>query len=195
MGTYQAGVFTLTGPATVAGPADLPTGEDIDFSTSCSEPPGGWAVVDPATATIAGQDAAIAYAQAQPDFAGLWLDQSINEELSQTTDPNVVETVANDPTKLILNVAFTGDLSRHTDELRAVWGGALCVVERERSLAELEAIQMNLRGHDGMLGSGTDVIGGMVDFYVVVDEGIQEEMDATYGEGVVRVTAALQPVD
>lgn len=195
VGTYQEGGFTLTEPATIAGPEDYPTGEDIDFLTACPEPPGGWTVVDPATATIAGQDAAIAYAQAQADLAGLWLDQSINVELSQTTDPPVIEAVANDPTKLILNVGFTGNLDGHTAELRSRWGGALCVFVRERSLAELEAVQLAIRDRADMLATGTDVIAGSVTLYVIVGDGLQEEMDATYGAGVVEVTAALRPLE
>jgi hypothetical protein len=43
-------------------------------------------------------DAAVAYAEAQPDYAAVWLDSSI------------------------LNVKFTGNLERHERALRAIWG-------------------------------------------------------------------------
>ena len=69
-----------------------------------------------------------ALAEAEPDFAGFWVDQF----------PDQPPYGGNDPTRLVVNVRFTGDLERHERELRKVWGGALCVSQAERTQAELE---------------------------------------------------------
>lgn len=42
---------------------------------------------------------------------------------------------------------------------------------------------------------GVDVLTNAVQLDVFADDGLQERMDEQYGEGVVRVTAALQPVE
>jgi hypothetical protein len=46
--------------------------------------------------------------------------------LADGIDPSE-EMLANDPTKLILNVRFTSNLNEHEQAVREVWGGALCV--------------------------------------------------------------------
>ncbi|HEX2360641.1 MAG TPA: hypothetical protein VHI11_01070 [Jiangellaceae bacterium] len=65
-----------------------------------------------------------------------------------------------------------------------------------RSEAELLAIQEELRPTPGLLGSASNGITGVVEIDVIVDNGtLQQQFDETYGEGVVRVTSVLQPVD
>lgn len=192
VGTYDGTTFTMTRPA---GPPDhRDDGPRPDFSSPCDAPEGGWAVVDETTATEAGQDAARTYAQAQPDFAGLWVDQSINPAAG--ADP-VDEFAMNDPTKLVLNVRFTGDLAAHEAALRSRFGGALCVSGAERTEADLRGIQDELtRAVDGFLFSSTDIIRGVVEIGVVVaDPMVQAELDETYGAGVVELQGALTPVD
>jgi hypothetical protein len=49
-----------------------------------------------------------------------------------------------EPGGIIANVAFTGDLERHTAQIRERWGGPLCVVQYERTYAELRRIQREL---------------------------------------------------
>lgn len=184
-GTWDGETFTLTG--LVSEPDFSDQGTSPDFSTPCDEPDSGWQVVDPSTATQDGQDAAIAYAQSQPDFAGLWVDQSINP------GPDGLGT--NDPAKLILNVRFTGDLARHEAELRDRFGGSLCVSEAERTEAELRTIQQDVFEElDGFYAS-TDIIRGVVEIGVVVaDPAVQADLDERYGDGVVELRGALRPV-
>ena len=55
----------------------------------------------------------------------------------------------NDPTHLIVNVRFTGDVAAHEAELRALYGGPLCVSEGEHTEAELVRIQEELGDRDG----------------------------------------------
>ena len=185
-GTWDGETFTLTGP--VEAPDFSERSDPPDFSTPCDEPEGGWAVVDESTATVEGQDAAIAYAQSQPEFAGLWVDQSIN--------PGAGELGMNDSAKLILNVRFTGDLDRHEAELRARFGGSLCVSEAERTEAELRSIQDEVFAElDGFYASA-DIIRGVVEIGVIVaDPAVQADLDERYGEGVVELQGALRPTE
>jgi hypothetical protein len=113
--------------------------------------------------------AAVAYVEAQPDFAGLWFDESI------------------------LNVRFTGDLARHESELRAIWGGPLCVSAADHTRAQLLAIQSEIEGPD-VVWSSTNEAQGVVDVQVLIaTPALQAEYDAEYGDGVVRLTGWFQP--
>lgn len=194
VGTYADGAFTLTEPATAPDPSLADDGFEVDLTSPCPAPAGGWVVVDPATATDAGQQAANEYALARADFAGSWVDQSMNPALADGYQPGDEE-AANDPTKLVLNVRFTGDLERHEQELRARWGGALCVSPAEHTSAELEAVQAELAQEPGMLSSSTDVAANQVSLHIIIDDGVQQRLDERYGKDVVRVTAALRPID
>lgn len=191
VGTYADGVFTLTEPART--PSDDARRGDVDFTAPCAAPEGGWAVVDPPTATMDAQSAAMEHAAGQPDYAGSWVDQSINPAMADGFGPDD-EMLANDPTKLVLVVLFTGDLERHERDLRAIWGGALCVAQAERSEAELDAIQQEIGEVEGFMWSGRTTVDNNVELGVVIDDGIQAEMDERYGEGVVVVVPELRPV-
>jgi hypothetical protein len=198
-GTWDGGRFTLTEPPAPARPVDWP---QPDLSSPCPAPDGGWVVVDPATTDRSTLDAAGAAAQARPDFAGLWVDQSINPASAEPIEGVADELAMNDPTKLVLDVRVTGDVDAAERDLRAVWGGALCVSPAAKTLVELSAIQTEI-GDDlastGVLqGTGIDQYHGVVDVDVYVDvyvdDGLQAELDDRYGPDVVAVTALLQPV-
>jgi hypothetical protein len=194
IGTWDGERFTLTdAPAPPA--VDLgPDGAAVEPPTPCPEPAGGWVVVDPATATFDAQTAAAEYAQGQPSLGGLWVDQSINPALADGFDPGDEER-ANDPTRLVLNASFTGDLARHERELRAIWGGPLCVSEAAHSQADLMEIEASIPD-EGRLASWVDVITGTVHAdYLLVDPEVQAELDRRHGPGVVVLSSWLQPVD
>jgi hypothetical protein len=187
VGTWDGAALTLTEPP---GPPSPSTGREADLSTPCPAPPGGWAVVDPAK--LGGQGAALAYADAEPDFAGAWLDQSTNPA-SDDRQPD--ESAMNDPARLVLNVRFTGDLERHEAEIRERWGGPLCVTEGARTIQELLDIQQEVGEELGALGSGIDSTIPAVEVSVLVaEEGLQASLDERFGEGAVIVTGALRPV-
>lgn len=195
VGTYDGERFTLTEPPLApAEPGPFP--EEARFDSPCPEPPGGWQVVDESTATWDALTSAVEYAEAQPDHAGTWLDQSINPALHDA-DTEEAEAAANDPTRLVLNFRFTDDLERHEQEIRQIWGGALCVSLAEHTEHELRDIQAQL--HDeapGVLASGVDSVQGVVELEVIVDDGsLQQELDDRYGPGLVRVRSGLTPVD
>lgn len=191
VGTWDGERLTVTerpGP-----PLDPPDRDSPDLATPCEAPAGGWVVVDAATTTETAQQAAMDYARNQPDFGGLWVDQSINPA-SGSEEPDEIESEMNDPALLVLNVRFTGDLERHESEVRQRWGGPLCVSEADRPLSDLLSIQAELRDEPGFLGSSADEVQGVVELAVVVDDSIQAELDDRYGAGVVEVSAALRPV-
>ena len=149
-------------------------------------------MLDPALTTDASLDAAIEAAESLPGFARLWLDQSINPAAEDD------EFAWNDPTKLILNVAVTGDVAGAQAALRQLWGGALCVSSAGHSESYLRRIRREveetLDRRDGVdwLVSGIEQDEVQID--VVHDDGsLQREFEERYPGGLVRITSALQP--
>lgn len=187
-GTYDGKTLTPTEPP--GPPKYVESG--IVIKNACPEPAGGWQRPEPKKASQDALDKANVAAQKQPDYAGLWI-----------VDP---ETKAGergeqqDMSKIVLNVAFTGDLERHTKELRKIWGGALCVVQHARTEAELIKIQESLQPvltELGLtfLGSSGDVVAGVVRVDVVVaDASHQAKLDERFGAGVVLLDSRLRPV-
>lgn len=189
VGTWGGAALTLTLTETPGPPSTGPRRE-VDFSTPCATPPGGWSVVD--AAKLGGQGAALEYADAEADFAGAWLDQSINPA-SREESPD--ESAMNDPAKLVLNVRFTGDLERHEAEIRGLWGGALCITQGARTLQELVDVQQELGEELDAVGSGIDAtIPALVVSVVIAEESLQTSLDERFGEGAVIVSGALRPV-
>jgi hypothetical protein len=187
--------FTLTGPAISpesAPPGQLPAPEPVpDLGTPCPPPPGGWRPVNPALATSGAQERAIGLAQAKPEYAGAWLDQSY-------LSPGAPMEEANDPKRFVLNVRFTGDLRRHEADLRRVWGGALCVSQAKRSMADLRRIQNELSSRDpkAMISSAANDLTNTVEVTVfLARESQQRDLDARYGAGTVVLNGWLRPID
>jgi hypothetical protein len=162
----------------------------MDFSTPCPAPPGGWAVVDEHKVTFEDYTAFSAAVSSPPDYAGSWVDESTN-----------TKGTAGDPSNAVFTAAYTGDLDRHRAELRALWGGPICVIQRARSEASLAAILPELSGEKGR-ALGLDMLDGYVDDVhnvvrcrvFVSDASLQQRVDDAYGEGVVELTGVLQPV-
>jgi hypothetical protein len=188
VGTFDGRVFRMTEPPKVNDGSLNPQPRIPDFTSPCPVPSGGWRPVDPARATDNALQTANAVASAEPDFAGLWLDQK--------QPPDNGRTAANDPTKLVLNVRFTTELRRHETDIRRVWGGALCVSGAEHTIAELTRIQQDLGHEPGSLVSSIDVVTGTVRVEVFAPtQSRQRELDARYGPGLVVLTGALEPID
>jgi hypothetical protein len=177
VGTYDGERFTITEPPTPgqSGPGPGPEPQYVPSpSTPCAAPPQGWGVIDAATTTEEALSAAIAYAEAQPDYAATWLDSSMS----------------------ILNVRFTGDLERHERALRAIWGGSLCVSMAERTAAELETIQDALQDELSPISANAVLPTGRIHLHVVVDDdGLQQRLGDRYGPGLVEVFPLLVPMD
>ena len=79
-------------------------------------------VTDPALATQEAFEAARVYAEAQPDYAALWIDYLVEP----------TEEVDLGPATFVLNVRFTGNLAGHEAALREIYGGPLCVTTAPR---------------------------------------------------------------
>lgn len=167
---------------------EWPEGDEDPIATACPEPSGGWDSPDPDRMTEAHRTRVMRTARREPDFAGLWIDYL--EEPAEFED-----------TPYVLNVAFTGDLQRHEDEIRDEWGGPLCVAKVDLTLDELMKIQNELSGSVGkdlgleVLTSGSNQEENTVEISVVI---VTEEQLAAiterYGPGVVEVDSRLRPI-
>ena len=193
VGSYDGASFTVTRAAPVP-PAGAPSAEERfadEPKPGCAEPAGGWAVPNPARRSERDLGPVSTAARAQPDFAGLWLSYLA------PMGANVAENTG----EFVLNVAFTGDLARHTTQLRPRWGGRLCVTRQRRSYRQLLRIQRELQGSVGsdlglqVLSTGISDPANVVRLEVVVlDSRVHEAIRARYGAGAVQATAALTPV-
>jgi hypothetical protein len=136
-------------------------------------------------------EAAAARAKTVAGFGELWIDQQLSDaELA------AAPWLANDPQRVVLNITTTEDIDVMERTLREVWGGSLCVSRAVRSDAELAPIQEAVVGEPGMLGVGREHRTGrvVVDVHRATEER-QRELDAQYGEGVVRLKGKLIPID
>lgn len=194
-GTYDGETFTVT----QVGPADFAEGDDGSaFTTSCPEPPGGWAAVDPG-ATEADFDAGAAVAAARPDYVALWVDYA-----GDLTADEIADLYSEGkPVVQIMNVVVTGDPAATEAAIRKVWRGPLCVVQHEGPTeaeaqairAEAEKFIMEELGLEFLWSSEGDA-GEAAEVGVVIDvDGVGQAMlDERYGPGVVRLAPALTPV-
>lgn len=163
-------------------------GEHSVFDTPCEEPDGGWKVEDPERATEADRAAAIRYAESQPEHAATWVDYI--DAPSASTEPE----------DMILNIAFTEDADRHEAEIRELWDGPLCVIQKEGyTREELSDIQNASWEKDyglEVLWSSLNEVDGFVELGVVLIEDVtRRAIDERYGGGTVVVLPALEPVD
>jgi hypothetical protein len=185
VGTWDGERFT---PVEVREPDPEEPVEQPDFGTPCPEPEGGWAPVDPETATQAALDEALARAATADDYAGSWV--------AWPGENTAVDQMPSDPSELVLNLRFTGNLAEREQWIREVWGGALCVSEARHTEAELVDIQWRVQEEvSGLLGSGIDVVGNTVTARVIVaTPELQADLDEQYGEGTVTLEGWLRPV-
>lgn len=198
VGTFDGRAFTLTeSPLESTGSRRL--FELADFTTPCPGPEGGWTVSAPSA--DADFHRAMIHAEAQPDFAGLWVDDLLDNSGREDDE--------HDAATFIVNFTFTGDLERHRSELRAIYGGPSCVSEGVRSLAEMREVQhevfdrlasaeaenAGIYGRFGMVG-GVNQFRGVVEVSVLVAIGddMQRWLDEEFGAGLVEVRSALRPV-
>jgi hypothetical protein len=185
VGSYDGDVLTLTEPA---GPPRESTALPADpITTPCPEPNGGWQVVDGTRIAESDLHAALQAARAAPDHSGFWIDY-----LVEPSDE------AHHGDEIVVNAAFTGDLARHEQELRALWGGALCVVQHSKTLNELRATQEELFATVGpelglhLTFAAVDETRGVVEVGVVaISDEQRAALDERYGPGTVEVEPGL----
>jgi hypothetical protein len=168
-GTFDGSTFTVTDAIPAALYDTMAAPEEEPLAAACDDP----TTTDTAKATPEDLDATLAAASALPTYASAWL----------TGDT--------------INVAVTEDAEGAEAELRRTWGGMLCVTTVERTDADLNEVNQELQAAlgDQLLTSGSTSPDSL-DAHVVYDDGsIQEWADATYGDGLVRVSSALVPAE
>ncbi|KRF36891.1 hypothetical protein ASG94_05700 [Nocardioides sp. Soil805] len=181
-GTFDGTTFAVTDAVPAALYDALNEEPEPLPGTPCEPPSGGWGVVDAAKVTPEAMDATLTEAARLPGFGGTWMDTS--------RDPSST----NDPTKVIINVAVTGDVAAAEATLRETWGGALCVSPARYTEAELNEVSLELQKLPGVLSSSA--ADDVVTADVLYDDGsLQSWADEEYGEGRVEITSALQPVE
>lgn len=187
VGTYDGSQLTVTevvaGEDVVRGPEEP---EGPGWTTPCED----MAVVDPTRLGYEDFEAAMSAASRLASVAWVRVDSSADERSPEEIDQDLVDGEDQVPLWAI-DVRVTDDLAGAEAAVREHWGGRLCVTEAERTRAELRRIQRAVSGLPDHLSSGTDL--DHVELQVVHDEGgaLQDELDAAYGEGVVRVSSAL----
>lgn len=166
-GTFDGETFTVTDAIPAALYDTMAAPEQEPLAAACDEP----TTTDTAKATPEDMDATLAAASALPSYASAWL------------------------TGNTINVAVTEDPEGAEAELRKTWGGMLCVTTVEKTDADLNQVNQELQTAlgDQLLTSGSFAPDSL-DAQVVYDDGsIQAWADATYGEGLVEVSSALEP--
>jgi hypothetical protein len=188
VGSYDGTTFTVleAGPPK---PPDASGGDPVD--AACAQADGGWTSPDISKTSDADVRDLMRAMEDEPELAGLWIDY-----VAEPVGEGTVE-----PGGIIANVAFTGDLERHTAQIRERWGGPLCVVQHERTYAELRRIQRELGNGAAlelgleMTWSSVDIQGNVVELGVVVaDEAARAAVDGRYGVGSVELQPHLEPV-
>ncbi len=193
VGTYDDAryTFTLTQPPAPRTQRPQPSSAH-KFDAECPAPSGGWRTVDPSNVTLADYQAMSASVPTQSGYVGMWLDSSSPVDGRAPLIPNQV-----------ITFAFTGQLAEHRAQIEALWGGPICVVQRARSRAQLDAIVQAVGGPVGHELGLRVVSGGIVDDVanvITVDvmlapPGAQHVLDQRYGDGVVRLHQVLTPVN
>jgi hypothetical protein len=140
-----------------------------DLSVPCAEPAGGW----PARNQEWPED----QIDTIPGYAGSW----------------------DDPTNHVVTAKFTGDLAVAEAAVRRYYTDNLCVVPAQHSMDELAAIRDQLLGMSSVKWLWATVRADPTAEWVEVgtivpDPTRQAAFDEQYGEGVVRLTARLQPL-
>ncbi len=187
VGHFDGERFTLTEPATVLDdapqrPPPAPDPFERRRGTPCPPPAGGWRPVDPATATHEALQRLIEVAEADPGHSALWVDQNV--------PPGEVDQRDNNPARIIVNVATTGDTAALERRLRAVWGGALCVSRGARSVADLARIQQDI-DVPRVLTARPNARAGRLHLTVIrATTQLQADLDARYGPGSVNLIGA-----
>ncbi|EON22853.1 hypothetical protein CF8_3216 [Nocardioides sp. CF8] len=199
------GEFTLVGDwdGTAFTPTEVVAGGEVPEMqmperTPCSEPAGGWTVLDHATTSDTARGKLMRAAAVRPDHGLVWVDQSINPRWQDFLDGEAsleIEQAMNDPAFTIVNVGVTGDVAAAEAELRPVWGGPLCVYQVANTEAELRRAAEDLRDLPGFLDGGYGSVNNKVEQMVIYDDGsIQAWVDREFGSGVVEISSALRQV-
>lgn len=169
-------------------------GDEIDFTPPCEPPPGGWVWVDGPLTTPQDMDAAIAYANQQPDLSAIWVYNLLeNPEEADLTGRQEYVVVAR----------FNGNLEKHEAAMRALWLGPLCVSLGEANSADLRDVQTELTDRalageiPGLVGFGfshvDEMRGEVVLGALIADDHSDAWIAENYAGVPVRLESQLKP--
>jgi hypothetical protein len=99
----------------------------------------------------------------------------------------------------VVNVIVTADAAAVTEDLRTLWGGGLCVVERPETPTEAQLTDISNRLPDLLgadyLGGWTDPERGLAIAQVkLATDKLRTQLDAEFGPGTVELSPALKPL-
>jgi hypothetical protein len=181
----QRSRYAVAGPVTV--PAPQPDPWESRMRPDCPEPEGGWPVVPTTQEAV---DEFLRKASEPEDYVGYW------------TIPIMA---APGPEWYVYNVAYLGDVEAHRARLDELWPGAVCVTQRSHTEAQLEAIRADFFSEvSGPTALGEELrvqsVGvllwrGVVEVSLLVERpGLQSELDARYGPGVIELHPTLRAI-
>jgi hypothetical protein len=189
VGNYDGESFMVAEVTPAAELPDTGPSEEPEVVTPCEDVP----VVDPSRTSRQDLDAAVAASHRLDGLAYRRMDTSRDLRTPEQMDADAAAG-DDDVSAWVLDVRVTSEVDVAEAALREHWGGGLCVTRARYSQGELRRIQREVADRPDHLGSWVDL--DQVGLHVVRDEGgvLQDELDAAYGEGVVRVSSALVPV-
>jgi hypothetical protein len=159
---------------------------------SCARPSGGW-IVDRAKTSEPDWVAAMERAEELGDdtFAGVWVEYIDPEAEFENADrPSA------DYSNSIVVAAYTTGPHAHEAALRELWGGGLCLVEAERTYAELEEVRDALMDEFPEInGAGPDASGNIVSAMTPeITPELRAAIDERFGEGVVTLEEGVPTI-
>lgn len=179
-GRLQGDVFTLETAAIATGGTEL----DATSPAPCTAQ-----VTDAERTRQSDFDAMLTAAKALPDYAGEWYSRD-----------DGAPAMPFDPASGTETIAVAADPESVRPQLEALWGGKLCIVEAERSLAELQAVLDRVEPF--AVDHGLEIVSVVVDqeantvqaTVVVSGPQAQQDADAAFGPGAVTVAGLLSPM-
>lgn len=189
--TVDGEAFTLVAAGAPQPP--LPGPSEPDLSTPCPEPEGGWASsVDHSLLALDNFTAFHDYLDAQTDRSATWVDNSTDPKF----DPGDLGHYVFDEAMVVTNVRFTGEAERHEAEIRAIWGGPICILEGGVPFTQLVETLNAVMRDEGSSGGYVDELGGRVVVEVLLeDPDAQADLDQRYGPGTVVLDPQLLRVE
>lgn len=154
----------------------------------CPAPPGGWHATNTSRIGFGDFQAFQDAAQGAPDFTGLWV--------SDTSSSAPVNDFQHTQVTI---VGFTGNIAVHEQQLAALWGGPVCVVQQPHTYAELQGMTTLLVNAKDLgvqfISAGPYEVDNVVRFEVVAaTPETQRDIDRRFGPGLVKVVSLMKPV-
>jgi hypothetical protein len=208
-GTTDGVTFRLTEPPAPPDSSKGPARASWRPPVPCDEPAGGWTVVDPARTSSADLEAAVAAIQALPDLVDHWTVEPAAADATSavgTTATSARPDGTHEVGDRLLVVQFSGDMERHRQVIEALWGGPLCVAQRQpyrwtgsEAFAVLTSAEARAAGVWALRSTsgsryGDERPGRIFADLLVLDHRVERWVDEHLGAGEVTLGGLLTPV-